>query len=274
MDFETLKEELSEIHIGSIRLYEKIGSTNDAALQWADSGAPDMSLVIADEQTAGRGRQRRKWYTHPGSALAFSLVLRLSSNIDPDRSVTSHPSKISHITALGAIAICKSLQNKYNLEPQIKWPNDVLLQSKKAAGILAETRWKGEELTHAILGIGVNVSPDSVPPDEEIIFPATCVESVLGKSISRTELLCSILENLIQLRTQLFKPEFMELWNQYLAFRGSWVLLTIRDSKQAKEIHEVQVIGLDPQGGLKVRTKSGNIQNLFSGELSLKSIED
>jgi BirA family transcriptional regulator, biotin operon repressor / biotin---[acetyl-CoA-carboxylase] ligase len=270
MDFETLKEELSDIQIGSFRFYEKIGSTNDDALHWADTGAPDMSLVITDEQTAGCGSQGRKWYTHPGSALAFSLVLRLSSNIDSVRSVASHPSTTSHLTALGAIAICKSLQNKYNLEPQIKWPNDVLLRSEKVAGILTETRWKGEELTNAILGIGVNVSPDSVPPDEKIVFPATCVESVFGKSISRTELLCSILENLTQLRTQLFKPEFMETWNQYLAFRGNWILLTIRGSKQAEETHEVQVIGLDPQGGLKVRTKSGNIQNLFSGEISLK----
>ena len=270
MDFEALREELSALQIRSVRFHEKTGSTNDDALQWADSGAPDMSLVITDEQTDGRGRQGRKWYTPPGSALAFSLVLKLSSDINSARSTAYHPSTISHLTALGALAICKSLQNKFNLDPQIKWPNDVLLQSKKVAGILPEIRWKGAEPTNAILGIGVNVSPDSVPHNEKIVFPATCVETVFGKSISRTELLCSILENLIQLRTQLFKSEFVETWNQYLAFRGSWVLLSMKGSTQAKEIHEVQVIGLDPQGSLKVRTKSGNIHNFFSGEISLE----
>ena len=270
MDFDILQDLLKNLPLGQIRFFNKTSSTNDEADRWIDTGAPDMSLVIADEQTNGRGRQGRKWFTPPNSALAISIILKELRTSLPLGNNYSPTSTISRLTCLGTIAICKSLEYNYKLEPQIKWPNDVLLQGKKVAGILAETKWQGEMCSSAILGIGVNVAPQSVPPRKELVFPATCIQTVLGESISRLELLHSILENLIQMRIQLFEPGFIDAWNKYLAYRGEWVDIIINDRNKTIDHLHAQVIGLDLDGNLKVRQTSGNIQTLFNGEISLR----
>src|SRR5258706_13829293 len=119
--------------IGEIRYFESICSTNDEAIAWAAIGAPDLSFVIADEQTAGRGRLSRKWFTPKETALAFSLILRPASN-----------SLLSRTVGLAALSIADSLL-KYGLVPSIKWPNDILLSGKKVPGMLIETVWSAPE---------------------------------------------------------------------------------------------------------------------------------
>src|SRR5512146_1632742 len=111
-----LKKALSKLPVGDVRYFDSIGSTNNEALAWAASGAEDLSLVIADEQTAGRGRLSRKWFTPPGTALAFSLILR------PSAQEKAH---LTRIVGLAALAVVDALQQR-GLVAQIKWPNDVL----------------------------------------------------------------------------------------------------------------------------------------------------
>ena len=142
---------LAGLPLGAWRFFETIGSTNDFALTWAQSGAQDMSLVIADSQSVGRGRFQRHWVTNPGAALAFSLVLRPTA---------SELQFLSHFAALGAIAIWQALAEEWGLAAQIKWPNDILLERKKAAGILIESTWSGSQLQGLVMGIGLNISPE------------------------------------------------------------------------------------------------------------------
>ena len=170
---------LSPLPLGVIRYFDTIGSTNDEALAWASQGAPDFSLIVADEQTSGRGRMDRKWFTPPHSALAMSLILR------PTTVERAHPSRT---TGLLALSLAESLL-KLGLAPQIKWPNDVLLSGRKVAGILVESTWMGEELDALVLGMGVNVLNASIPPADQLLFPATSVETELGYPIERVELL-------------------------------------------------------------------------------------
>ena len=132
----------TSLSLGEVRYFESIGSTNDEALAWAAKGAPDLSLVIADEQTAGRGRLNRTWFTPKGTALAMSLILRPASGTPLSRTV-----------GLAALSIADSLL-KRGLTPRIKWPNDVLLNGKKIAGILVETVWAGTEVESLVIGIG------------------------------------------------------------------------------------------------------------------------
>ncbi|PIZ25632.1 MAG: biotin--[acetyl-CoA-carboxylase] ligase, partial [Chloroflexi bacterium CG_4_10_14_0_8_um_filter_57_5] len=136
MNERELRRTLSDLPLGGVRYYEQTGSTNDVALAWASAGAPDLALVIADEQTAGRGRLGRKWVTPPGAALAFSLVLRPRP---VERDV------IPLYSALGALAVVSALEEKYGLKPEIKWPNDVLVRGRKLCGILAEAVWLGSQ---------------------------------------------------------------------------------------------------------------------------------
>ena len=157
-----LRKALSSVPIGELRYFDSIGSTNDEALTWASQGATDLSMVIADEQTAGRGRSRRKWFTPPGSALAFSLILR------PSKVELVFPTRI---TGLGALALTDALL-PIGLAPKIKWPNDILIKGRKVAGILVESVWSGDVLLASILGMGVNVLKASTPPKDGIGFPS------------------------------------------------------------------------------------------------------
>ena len=117
MNQNELKKSLSKLPLGDIRYFDSIGSTNDEALAWAATDAPDLSLVIADEQTAGRGRLDRKWFTPKGTALAFSLILR------PTAAERPH---LSRTVGLAALAVADSLRTR-GLAAQIKWPNDILI---------------------------------------------------------------------------------------------------------------------------------------------------
>src|SRR6266545_2786419 len=148
-----LKKMLSKLPLGDVRYFDWIGSTNTEALAWATSDAKDLSLVIADEQTAGRGRLDRKWFTPKGAALAFSLILRPRVEEKPF---------LTRMVGLAALAIADSLRTR-GLIAQIKWPNDVLIAGHKVCGILIESVWSGEDVDCAVIGIGVNLLKESVP---------------------------------------------------------------------------------------------------------------
>jgi BirA family biotin operon repressor/biotin-[acetyl-CoA-carboxylase] ligase len=252
-----------------VRYFAQIGSTNTEALHWADAGAPDLSLVVADEQTAGRGRQGRRWLTPPGTALAFSLVLR--QPLEADRIAADAPSgRLARLTGLGALAVSQALQEGYELPAQIKWPNDVLLDGRKVCGILAEAQWQGERPSAVILGIGVNLAPGSVPPKSELIYPATCIETVLGREIDRWQFLRSVLENLLAWRQRLDTPEFLRAWQERLAFKGEWVYIYSGTAIQGPADEQGTLIGLDATGCLQIRSQSGEVRSLNIGELRLR----
>ncbi|MDI6695762.1 MAG: biotin--[acetyl-CoA-carboxylase] ligase [Anaerolineales bacterium] len=269
MDEQLLQQALNGLPLGALRYYVQTGSTNVEAARWVDAGAPDLALVVADEQTAGRGRQGRSWYTPPGAALAFSLALRG----DPRRILSLEtPAFLARLTALGAVAVCQALSQLYDLQAQIKWPNDVLLQRRKVCGVLAEAYWQGEQLIAVILGIGINVSPASLPPDETLIYPATCVEAVLGKPASRLELLRSVIENLLRWRNRLSDPDFLTVWDALLAFKGEEVAVYIGTQMNDPPEEEGVLLGLDARGCLRLRLHSGEERALCSGELRLRPV--
>jgi BirA family biotin operon repressor/biotin-[acetyl-CoA-carboxylase] ligase len=270
MDQTTLEKLLTDLPLGAVRYYPMVTSTNDLAARWAGSGAPDLSLIVADEQTAGRGRLDRRWFTPPGTALAFTLIVK---NEDQTGGQTGalHLPYSARYTALGALAVCDTLNAALPamLPSQIKWPNDVVAQRRKLAGILAEAQWHGSQLTAVILGVGINVAPESVPAPGEVNFPATCVEDALEKPVDRWELLRAILQRLLYWRKRLDAPEFIQAWGTNLAFRGEWVYIAFPD----KDPMEGQVLGLSPDGSLRVRNRQGEVLNLQMGEIHLRPVE-
>jgi BirA family biotin operon repressor/biotin-[acetyl-CoA-carboxylase] ligase len=246
-----------------MRYFPTVGSTNDLAERWAAAGAPDLSLVVADEQTAGRGRMQRTWLTPPGAALAFSLVVKVEGR---DELLPY----VARFTALGALAVCDALNQALPpmLPAQIKWPNDVVAQRRKLAGVLAEAYWSGNRLTYMILGVGINIAPESVPAPDQVNFPATCVESALEQEVDRWGFLHEVLARLISWRQRLNMPEFIRAWSSSLAFRGEWVHLAFQDAAPM----EGQVQGLSPDGSLRVRTRAGEVLNLQMGEIHLRPL--
>ncbi|MCC6146989.1 MAG: biotin--[acetyl-CoA-carboxylase] ligase [Anaerolineaceae bacterium] len=258
MDEQSLKAALP--FVPALQFFESTGSTNDIAMSWAAQGAHDFSLVVANHQSAGRGRLQRRWITTAGSALAFSLVLRPTS-IEAEH--------LSFFTALGALALSDVLKEQYGLVSMIKWPNDVLLNHRKTAGILVEAAWQGDVVQSVILGIGVNVALESVPPEEEVLYPATCVESALGKEVNRMEFLAALLERIKFLRPEMRSPRFLEAWQRHLAFQGEAVQVTESDATILTGI----LSGLNEDGSLRLQTEAGTIYSIQVGDIRLRPVK-
>ncbi len=243
----------------AVRYFSQIGSTNDEAMRWAAADAPDGALVVADEQTAGRGRLNRSWVTRAGAALAFSVIYR-----PKDREAEC----LHLFSPLAALALHSALQKVWNLSAQIKWPNDVLLQRRKTAGILVEAAWMGSQLQGVVVGVGINVLRGSVPPDAEVMFPATSVEHALGRPPDRLELLCAVLREMNAWRAHLGAPAFLHAWRTNLAFVGEPVCID-----QSGKILCGTLSGIDDQGNILLRLKDGQIAQFAAGDISLRPLQ-
>lgn len=256
MNQNELKKVLSRLPLGDVRYFDSIGSTNNEALAWATGSAKDLSLVIADEQTAGRGRLDRKWFTPKGTALAFSLILRPTAAEKPH---------LTRIVGLAALAIADSLRTR-GLAAQIKWPNDVLLNGRKIAGILVESVWSGEEVDCVVIGIGMNVLKDAVPSADLLLFPATSLEESLGAAVEREKILHDILAGMIALRPHLGSDSFIASWEKALAFRGEEVQAEQGDGS----LLAGKQLGLEPDGSLKLSDETGKSITVRFGDVRLR----
>ena len=258
MDESTFRKALFELPLGDVRYHETIDSTNDQALAWAAKGAPDLALVYAEEQTSGRGRGSRRWFTPPGTALAFSLILHPQKG--EDRSVARY-------SGLGAVAVCAALET-LGLQPEIKWPNDILLRQRKVCGILAEATWMGDHLETIVVGIGVNISPEAVPASELVDFPAGSVEGELKQPVDRLDLLVEILRALLFWRGRMFTDEFLTAWGNRLAFRGERVSIQTKEGKAKIG----KVAGLEGDGSLVLKADDGQEFSMHFGEVHLRRV--
>ncbi len=257
MDEKSLKAALRDLPLGGLRFYRQAGSTNDLALAWAADEAPDFSLVLADEQTSGRGRAGRKWYTLPGSALALSLILRPNS----DEAET-----ISLFSGLGALALTESLHKSFGLPAQIKWPNDVLVTGRKLAGILVESVWLGEQVESVVLGMGLNVLRGSVPPPEKLEFPATCLEDILKAPMARESILHGILSALLEWRPRLGSRDFLKAWEERLAYRGEQVQVW----GGSENPQTGTLLGLEADGSVRLLSPDGHPFLAHFGDMHLR----
>jgi BirA family biotin operon repressor/biotin-[acetyl-CoA-carboxylase] ligase len=264
MNQQILEDKLSDLPIGDIYYTESIGSTNDAAAEWAERDAPNNSIVLADTQTQGRGRSGRKWFTYPGSALAFSLVLRLTSG-----ELKETASLISRFTGLGALAVCQVLRSHYTVHAQIKWPNDVLVNNRKICGILAESDWLGDKLSCIILGLGINITTNAIPPDGHVQYHATSLEIELGYRVNRLTFLHQVLTAIIAWRSQLLDDNFLHTWESYLAFRGELVRVVTasQPGDEYSTLASGYIVGLGSDGAIILRTNTGSEVVVRDGEI-------
>jgi len=237
---------------------QRTGSTNDEALAWASAGAPHLSLVTANEQTAGRGRGGRTWITPPGTALAFSLILRA---VGPGPS----SGRLAGLGAMAAADACEVL----GLQPEIKWPNDVMLNGRKVAGVLVESRWNGDQLEASVIGVGMNVLAGSAPIDAIVSHPATSLEDILSAKPDRVQVLRLTVEALLKWLPKMQGAAFLQAWENRLAFRGQLVRLA-RDGMQ--DIRGT-LEGLEHDGSLRLQGRQGVI-NVRMGDIHLHPAGD
>lgn len=253
-----LNRALKKLGIPDFHFFKETNSTNTQALKWASQGAQEYSLVIAEAQTAGRGRNGREWFTTPGSSLAFSVII--------------HPSireqeKLGLFSLLGGCSVLKVLEEHYHIKTQVKWPNDVLIENKKTAGILAESVWQGEELQGLVLGIGINLMMPSIPPSNQLIFPATCIEAHTAEKIDSVETLVCLIEALVELRKSLLSLVFIRQYENSMAYKDQLIILDAGNG----EVYSGYLHGIDEHGKIIIRNADSTCHTFPIGDIKLRA---
>lgn len=249
---EDLREHLADRgDITNILHFDLIDSTQTAAKKCADEGAPEGTLVIAEQQSASYGRLKRHW-SSPRGGLWFSLVLR------PDMP----PEAVPPFTGIAALALARVLEQEFGLKPQIKWPNDIILNGRKLAGILMEMSAEMGTVHWLVPGIGMNVN-NEVPP--ELSGAAISLKEAVGRHIDRSLLLARLIEELFGLYRDFRKRGFAAQVHAYCA-RSSVLGRKIRvDSGEAVLSGTAEKI--DSKGYLWLRTADGKTHKLIGGDI-------
>lgn len=235
--------------------FPETDSTNIRAHDLARAGAVEGTVVVADRQSAGRGRLGRRWESPPGVNLYASVVLR----------PTIPPRHAAQLTFLSAAAVARCVEESTGLRPTVKWPNDVLLGGRKVAGLLNELDAETERIHYLILGIGVNLNmrADQFPAD--LRYPATSLAIETGRTVERlafTRLLLGHLDRLYrEYRARGFAP-VLEAWQAFFDLVGRPVEVDCQEYRISG-----QVLGLDADGALVLRLAGGMEQRVLSGDV-------
>jgi len=235
----------------TIDYFTKTESTNDDAWELYQENAPSGSVVVAEIQTKGRGRQGNKWITSPDKGLAFSILLR------PKTSIST--SGLFSIAA--AVAIYKAL-NDHNIESKTKWPNDILIGDKKVAGILCESRISGNHISALVIGIGLNVNQHLDDFSEDIADSSTSLFIEKEIPFQRERILASILNQLESIITHISKNEIDEIIHDWES-SCSHILkdITIRHNGKT---HIGTFMGINSKGSALLNM-DGNQKEFHSG---------
>jgi BirA family transcriptional regulator, biotin operon repressor / biotin---[acetyl-CoA-carboxylase] ligase len=241
-----------------IRVFEQTTSTNDVIEKLARDGVKEGVVVFAESQTKGRGRLGRKWISPAHKGLWFSILLR------PD----FRPQETTQLTVASATALRRAIFLETNLQPEIKWPNDILIGGKKVAGILTELSAELDKVRYIILGIGIDVNLDAGEFPAELKKMATSLKIETGKTISRAELVTAILRELDFDYTRIGGGKFSAVadeWESNCVTIGKNVMVQMGERKIRGRAES-----LDDDGALLLRTEHGHLERITGGDVTLE----
>lgn len=257
MTQDVVRQGLTTIVFGQhdIHYLPSVGSTNLEAMKLALGDAPEGTVVVADEQTGGRGRQGRTWHSPSGCGLYVSVVLR------PDIA----PNEAPLITLLTNVAAAEAVQDMTGIIPVCKWPNDVLIDGCKVAGNLTEVFLSGDSVGHVISGAGINVAPLPEKLVPELRTVPCSLEEAAGKHISRVELLQAFLtryEHWYLLVTKQGFAPLLSRWKELTDVVGKELTVQVRG-----ETFSGTVVDVSTDGMLVLQDEDGIEHSLFSGDI-------
>lgn len=254
---DVLKELQTKSFGRHLNLMEVTSSTQEAARLLAEEGAPEGTLVIAEEQTGGRGRQGKRWYSPARKGIWMSLLLR------PQRPLSFAP----QLTLLTAVAVCRAIRKVTGVDAGIKWPNDLLVQGKKICGILIESVGEDERIKYCIAGIGIDVNVELEELPSELHKVATSLKIESGQTQSRATLISAVMNELEQLYNLYEEEGFApigHLWEALSVTLGKRVTV-----KTPRGETEGTAEALDESGALVLLDDKGNHITIFSGDVQL-----
>ncbi len=249
-----VRDGLGTALIGQTVFYwRSVGSTNEEARRLAGRGAPEGTLVLADHQTAGRGRLGRRWEAPPGSSLLVSVILR------PHLAAP----QIHRLTMIAGLAMAEAIEAETGLSVTLKWPNDLLIGEAKVGGILAEAALVGDRVEYAVVGLGLNVNLDPAQLPGPLLVTATSLSQALGRRVARRPLLQTFLRALERRYRQLqagVSPH--QEWVSRLAMLGQPVVVAV-----GEEVLEGLAEGVDEDGALLLRLADGSLRVVVAGDV-------
>lgn len=258
MDETGITEGLNTAVVGrEVRVLTEVGSTNTVAMELAANGAPNGTVVVAERQTAGKGRLGRHWIS-PNGNLYFSVILR------PEIPLRSAPA----ITLMGAVAVATAIRQATALPAAIKWPNDIQLAGKKVCGLLTELSAGQDGIRHVVLGIGIDVNMDMAQLPPELRPIATSLATEAGRIIDRTALLRAALQAL-----DIWYARFLTDTGCVLA---AWQGLNITTGRRvavtgAGRQLEGLAERIDDEGRLLIRGDDGALHTVSAGDVTVLS---
>ena len=248
----TVTDNLGTSFVGQrVLYYPQLASTMDVARREARQGAAEGTVIIADEQTAGKGRVKRIWLSPKGN-IALSVILYPALSYLP------------RLVMLASLAVVHSIEAVTGLKPQIKWPNDILIKGKKVSGILIESDVKGDVVDFSVLGIGMNVDL-KVASSPEVLSTATSLANELGKKISRLDMIRCLLVEIERLYLVLPDGDIYEEWRSRLVTLGRRVQV-----KSGNNILTGIAESVGRDGSLLLRHSDGSSTEIVAGDVTLR----
>ncbi len=242
----------------TLRVLAEVGSTNDVALEAGRRGEPEGLTVLADHQTAGRGRRGRRWASPPGVGLYMSVLLR------PEQ-----PPRRAPLLGLAAgLAVAEAIEELAGLTPRLKWPNDVVHGGRKVAGILPELETDGDTVSHVVLGIGLNLNQCAADFPPEAREAATSLRMESGGTCDRGLAGAAVLNALDRWYPRFCAAEFGAI---LAAYRGRSATLGQRvDVLSEATSWQGEALDLDPDGALLVRDAAGTLRRVLAADVSIR----
>ncbi len=243
-----------------IHCHASVGSTNQVAKQLAIEGAPHATVVVAAQQTAGRGRNGRSFHSPAGTGLYLSILLR------PKLTTMA----AMRVTSAVAVAVCRAIERLVVVKAGIKWVNDILIDGKKVCGILTEgiSGFESGRIESVVVGIGVNVrTPQESFPEDVRPIAASLLDGKPSDPLSRNQLAAAIVDEVLTIMAQLESMAFLEEYRRRSVVLGANVLVV-----QGPHSYEAVVERIDDDGSLVVRASDTVVHTLNSGEISLRPL--
>lgn len=253
---EAIQADLHSKVVGSrVLCFEETDSTNLQACRLGDEGAANGLVVIADRQSAGKGRMGRQWESPGGVNLYASILLR----------PPVLPFEAPKLTFLSAVAVCRAIVKSTGLRPTVKWPNDILLEGGKVAGLLNEMSSETDRVHYVVLGVGVNLNMRAEQFPDDLRYPATSLGIVSGQPVSRLAFTRSLLQEvdaLYQLYLEEGSSPIFTAWNELCELTGKAVHVDCNNVQI-----EGTMVGLAEDGALLVRTATGKLESVYAGDV-------
>jgi BirA family biotin operon repressor/biotin-[acetyl-CoA-carboxylase] ligase len=233
--------------------HARISSTNDAARKLAETGAPEGTVVVADEQTRGRGRLDRRWIAPPNTSLLFSVIFR--PLLPPDQA--------HRLVIACGLALAEACEATANVRVSVKWPNDLQINGRKVAGVLAESAIAGEKLAWGVVGAGLNVL-QTFEPDNPLAETATSLRAETGKDYDRAALLAQVLARLNDWYALPNQNVLIAAWRTRCAMLGQSIRIETPNGLLVGLAEDI-----DEAGALLVRDAESERHRLTVGEATI-----